>query len=57
MSAFFASTIGLAQNDLKKVVAYSTASQLGYMIFACGLSAYHVSFFHLINHAFLCAVP
>ena len=55
-SAFFASTIGLAQNDLKKVIAYSTASQLGYMIFACGLSAYHVSFFHLINHAFFKAL-
>lgn len=55
-SAFFASTIGLAQNDLKKVIAYSTASQLGYMIFACGLSAYQISFFHLINHAFFKAL-
>lgn len=56
LTAFFASTIGLVQNDLKKVIAYSTASQLGYMIFSCGLSAYQVSFFHLINHAFFKAL-
>ena len=56
LTAFFAATIGLVQNDLKRVVAYSTASQLGYMTFACGLSNYSVGFFHLTNHAFLCAV-
>jgi NADH-ubiquinone oxidoreductase chain 5 len=56
LTAFFSSTIGLVQNDLKKVIAYSTASQLGYMIFSCGLSAYHISFFHLINHAFFKAL-
>jgi NADH-ubiquinone oxidoreductase chain 5 len=56
LTAFFASTIGLAQNDLKRVIAYSTASQLGYMFFACGISAYQVSFFHLINHAFFKAL-
>ena len=56
LTAFFASTVGIVQNDIKKVIAYSTCSQLGYMVFACGISAYHVSFFHLINHAFLCAV-
>jgi NADH-ubiquinone oxidoreductase chain 5 len=52
LTAFFASTVGLVQNDIKKVIAYSTASQLGYMIFATGISAYNLSLFHLINHAF-----
>jgi len=51
LTAFFAATAGLVQNDIKKVIAYSTCSQLGYMIFACGLSAYSASFFHLANHA------
>jgi proton-translocating NADH-quinone oxidoreductase chain L len=51
-TAFFAATTGLLQNDLKRVIAYSTCSQLGYMIFACGLSNYHVGVFHLANHAF-----
>ena len=55
-TAFFASTVGLLQNDLKKVIAYSTCSQLGYMIFACGLSNYSVGVFHLINHAFFKAL-
>ena len=45
ITAFFASTTGLFQNDMKKVIAYSTCSQLGYMIFACGLSNYNVGFF------------
>ena len=52
-TAFFAATVGLLQNDLKKVIAYSTCSQLGYMVFACGLSNYYVGVFHLVNHAFL----
>lgn len=52
ITAFLAATIGLVQNDLKKVIAYSTCSQLGYMIFACGVSNYSVSLFHLVNHAF-----
>lgn len=56
MTAFFAATTGLLQNDLKKVIAYSTCSQLGYMIFACGLSAYSVGVFHLANHAFFKAL-
>jgi NADH-ubiquinone oxidoreductase chain 5 len=56
LTAVFASSIGLAQNDIKKVVAYSTCSQLGYMIFACGLSNYSVGFFHLLNHAFFKAL-
>jgi NADH-ubiquinone oxidoreductase chain 5 len=51
MTAFFAATTGLFQNDMKKVIAYSTCSQLGYMIFACGLSSYDVALFHLSNHA------
>jgi len=55
-TAFFAATIGLLQNDLKKVIAYSTCSQLGYMIFACGLSNYYVGIFHLSNHAFFKAL-
>lgn len=56
MTAFFAGTIGLLQNDLKKVIAYSTCSQLGYMVFACGLSSYSVGVFHLANHAFFKAL-
>ena len=56
LTAFFSATIGLVQNDIKKVIAYSTCSQLGYMIFACGLSNYHVGFFHLANHAFFKAL-
>jgi proton-translocating NADH-quinone oxidoreductase chain L len=56
LTAFFASTIGLVQTDLKKVIAYSTCSQLGYMIFACGLSNYYGSIFHLINHGFFKAL-
>ena len=55
-TAFFASTTGLFQNDMKKVIAYSTCSQLGYMIFACGLSSYDVGVFHLSNHAFFKAL-
>jgi NADH:ubiquinone oxidoreductase subunit 5 (subunit L)/multisubunit Na+/H+ antiporter MnhA subunit len=56
MSSFFAATIALTQNDIKKVIAYSTASQLGYMVFICGLSAYNISMFHLVNHAFFKAL-
>ena len=55
-TAFFAATVGLLQNDLKRVIAYSTCSQLGYMVFACGLSNYSVGVFHLINHAFFKAL-
>ena len=55
-TAFFAATVGLVQNDIKKVIAYSTCSQLGYMVFACGLSAYAVGIFHLANHAFFKAL-
>jgi NADH-ubiquinone oxidoreductase chain 5 len=56
ITAFFASTTGLFQNDMKKVIAYSTCSQLGYMVFSCGLSNYNVGLFHLANHAFFKAL-
>jgi NADH-ubiquinone oxidoreductase chain 5 len=51
MTSFIAASIGLFQNDLKRVIAYSTCSQLGYMVFISGLSHYSVSMFHLANHA------
>merc|ERR1712127_1083001 len=56
LTAFFASTVGLVQNDLKRVIAYSTCSQLGYMVFICGLSNYSIGLFHLANHAFFKAL-
>ena len=56
LTAFFAGSIGSFQNDLKKVIAYSTCSQLGYMVFACGISSYSSSLFHLFNHAFFKAL-
>jgi NADH-quinone oxidoreductase subunit L len=55
-TAFFAATIGLCQNDIKRVIAYSTCSQLGYMFFACGVSAYSAAIFHLMTHAFFKAL-
>jgi NADH-ubiquinone oxidoreductase chain 5 len=56
LTAFFGASVGLFQNDLKKIIAYSTCSQLGYMIFACGLSNYNIAMFHLSNHAFFKAL-
>lgn len=56
LTAFFAGMTGIFQHDLKKVIAYSTCSQLGYMIFSCGMSCYDVSLFHLTNHAFFKAL-
>lgn len=56
LTALFAAMVGVVQNDLKKVVAYSTCSQLGYMVMICGLSNYSVSLFHLMNHAFFKAL-
>jgi len=56
ITAFMSATIGVVQNDLKKVIAYSTCSQLGYMIFVCGLSNYSVGMFHLMNHAYFKAL-
>ncbi len=55
-TAFFAATVGLCQNDIKRVIAYSTCSQLGYMFFACGVSAYSAGIFHLFTHAFFKAL-
>ncbi|MGH9864061.1 MAG: NADH-quinone oxidoreductase subunit L [Candidatus Acidiferrales bacterium] len=52
VTALFAATIGLVQNDIKKVLAYSTISQLGYMFLACGVGAYAAGIFHLMTHAF-----
>jgi NADH-quinone oxidoreductase subunit L len=51
MTAIFAATIAITQNDIKKIIAYSTCSQLGYMFFACGVSAYSAGIFHLATHA------
>ena len=56
LTAFFAATVGLVQNDIKRVVAYSTCSQLGYMFAACGLGAYGAAIFHLFTHAFFKAL-
>jgi len=56
LTAFFSATIALFQFDIKKLIAYSTCSQLGYMIFSCGLSLYNLSLFHLFNHAFFKAL-
>nr|ANP26206.1 NADH dehydrogenase subunit 5 [Campylaephora sungminbooi]ANP26227.1 NADH dehydrogenase subunit 5 [Campylaephora sungminbooi] len=55
-TAFFAAFTGIFQSDLKKIIAYSTCSQLGYMMFSCGLSHYNLSLFHLTNHAFFKAL-
>ncbi|MDZ4867067.1 MAG: NADH-quinone oxidoreductase subunit L, partial [Alphaproteobacteria bacterium] len=55
-TAFFAATVGLFQNDIKRVVAYSTCSQLGYMFFAAGVGAYQAAMFHLFTHAFFKAL-
>jgi len=55
-TAFFAATVGCVQNDIKRVIAYSTCSQLGYMFFAIGVSAYQAAVFHLMTHAFFKAL-
>jgi NADH-quinone oxidoreductase subunit L len=55
-TAFFAATVGTAQNDIKRVIAYSTCSQLGYMFFAAGVGAYGAAMFHLFTHAFFKAL-
>ena len=56
MTAIFAASVALVQNDIKKIIAYSTCSQLGYMFFAAGIGAYHVAIFHLFTHAFFKAL-
>jgi NADH-quinone oxidoreductase subunit L len=55
-TAVFAGSVGMAQNDIKRVIAYSTCSQLGYMFFAAGVSAYSAAMFHLMTHAFFKAL-
>lgn len=56
VTSFIAATIGLFQNDIKKIIAYSTCSQLGYMVLSCGLNNYSGGLFHLMNHAFFKAL-
>ncbi len=56
VTAFYAATIGMAQNDIKRVLAYSTISQLGYMFLACGVAAFGAGIFHLMTHAFFKAL-
>ncbi len=56
ITAIFAASVALVQNDIKKIVAYSTCSQLGYMFFAAGVGAYNVAMFHLFTHAFFKAL-
>ena len=56
ITAVFAASVALVQNDIKKIIAYSTCSQLGYMFFAAGVGAYHVAMFHLFTHAFFKAL-
>jgi NADH-quinone oxidoreductase subunit L len=55
-TAFFAATVGIVQTDIKRVLAYSTISQLGYMFMACGVAAYSAAIFHLLTHAFFKAL-
>src|SRR5207244_7556331 len=52
LTALFAASIGVTQTDIKKVLAYSTVSQLGYMFIACGVGAFSAAIFHLMTHAF-----
>ena len=56
ITAVFAASVALVQNDIKRIIAYSTCSQLGYMFFAAGIGAYHVAIFHLFTHAFFKAL-
>src|SRR5690606_37045323 len=56
LTSVFAGTVGFLQNDIKKVIAYSTCSQLGFMTFVCGCSGYTISIFHLFNHGFFKAL-
>jgi NADH-quinone oxidoreductase subunit L len=56
ITALFAGTVAIVQNDIKRIIAYSTCSQLGYMFFAAGVGAYHLAMFHLFTHAFFKAL-
>src|SRR5271154_4748614 len=55
-TALFAASIALVHNDIKKVIAYSTMSQLGYTFLACGISGYDIAIFHIVNHGFFKAL-
>ena len=57
LTAVFAASVALLQTDLKKMIAYSTCSQLGYMLVACGLSKYGIALFHLMLHGFFFELP
>jgi NADH:ubiquinone oxidoreductase subunit 5 (subunit L)/multisubunit Na+/H+ antiporter MnhA subunit len=52
LTAIFGASVACLQNDIKKIIAFSTTSQLGYMVYCCGISQYNISLFHLYNHAF-----
>ncbi|OMJ07031.1 NADH-ubiquinone oxidoreductase chain 5 [Smittium culicis] len=52
LTALFAALMALTQNDIKKIIAYSTMSQLGYTFIACGISQYDLAIFHIVNHGF-----
>lgn len=56
LTAFFAATTALAQTDIKKIIAFSTCSQLGYMVMSCGAAHFSLAFFHLLTHAFFKAL-
>ena len=56
ITALFSGLVATFQYDIKRIIAYSTCSQLGYMFFSCGLSNYHVAFYHLFTHAFFKAL-
>jgi len=56
VTAIIAGLMGFFQDDIKKIIAYSTCSQLGYMFYMCGISQYELAFYHLINHAFFKAL-
>ena len=56
ITCIFASSVAIFQNDIKRIIAYSTCSQLGYMFMAIGVSAYSVAYFHLLSHAFFKAL-
>ena len=56
LTSIFAASVAMLQDDIKKIIAYSTCSQLGYMFFACGISAYSLGIFHLVTHAFFKAL-
>ena len=56
LTALYGAIAGLYQNDIKRIIAYSTCSQLGYMVMACGVSQYSVALYHLVNHAYFKAL-